>query len=426
MIDSAILEVIIGMIFIFSLLSILVTQINSLISTFFRLRARHLRDGINELVQDPILRAKIFTHPLIRLVDDQMVLPAQVISDEDAEKIAQGKVNDLSWIPEQTFVSVLINLIQVSSDKELFGALLNVVDGMPSGPDRRKLRLALNKIVNTGEGVNELREIIDAIEEPIYRDALKQALDTIDDEIGQMGLEPNSVLSLMAGLRNVKNPYFRTALETILNTSQTLDDAHEKLGIWFEEGMTRATNNFTKHMQYFSLGIGLLIAVVINVDTINIARTLWEDPTIRTALNSVVDQTDIASLEATYQEAVDRINENIGEVSPEATPDPNVDTLADITADVEASTAEIGQTVDTLLDLRLPLGWTLTDLSELQGTANYDLLASDMNNFWNLTPANPNWLGNWLVKIIGWLATMIAIAQGAPFWFSLLRKVTGR
>ena len=59
MFDSPILEVIVGMIFIYSLLSVLVTQINTVVATVLRLRARHLLEGITELVQDPILRAKL-------------------------------------------------------------------------------------------------------------------------------------------------------------------------------------------------------------------------------------------------------------------------------------------------------------------------------------------------------------------------------
>ena len=34
----------------------------------------------------------------------------------------------------------------------------------------------------------------------------------------------------------------------------------------------------------------------------------------------------------------------------------------------------------------------------------------------------PNNFGGWLIKIIGWLLTAIAISLGAPFWFDLLNK----
>ncbi len=41
-------------------------------------------------------------------------------------------------------------------------------------------------------------------------------------------------------------------------------------------------------------------------------------------------------------------------------------------------------------------------------------------------PGNsPDWLSNILKKVVGLIVTMIAVAQGAPFWFDLLQRLTG-
>jgi hypothetical protein len=429
MFDSAILEVIIGMIFIYSLLSILVTQMNSIISTVFRLRARHLREGIGDMITDDIIRAKVLTHPLIRMIEDQLVLPDQVIDEAEAKAITQSKVNDVSWIDPKTFANVLMSLIRVDSDKELFGAMLNIVDGMPSGATRRRLRLILNRLMTTGDGLEELREAIQNIPETIYRDALLEAMDEIDDEIGQLGLEPSSIVSVMAGLRNIKDIYFRTALNTILATSQSLIEAEEQIMKWFNDSMDRSTQLFAQRMQGISLAIGIVLAVFLNVDSIHIASTLWEDPTLRASVTAIVETVDIDALEAEYAEAQARIAENTSSAnaSPEATPDLNADTLDEIAADVAESAADVSQTLTQLSALSLPVGWAYEDLSQETNETIYAIKASDQTNTWNILPwGNPNWLGNLLAKIIGWGATVIAIAQGAPFWFNLLRRLTGR
>ncbi|HRL12442.1 MAG TPA: hypothetical protein PKX07_11225, partial [Aggregatilineales bacterium] len=49
---------------------------------------------------------------------------------------------------------------------------------------------------------------------------------------------------------------------------------------------------------------------------------------------------------------------------------------------------------------------------------------SSGRNLWNMTPANPEWLGVLLKKIIGLAVSAVAASQGAPFWFDLLRRLT--
>jgi hypothetical protein len=421
MLDSAILEVIIGLVFIYSLLSILVTQMNSVLASALRLRARHLRDGISKLVLDPIIQAKVLTHPLIRLVKGDLTLPDQRISDEEAAAIASGPLHGVAWINPKTFVNVLINIIRVDSDKEMFGAMLNIVDGMPATTDRRKLRLILNQIVTSGEGLDALRQTIAEIAEPVYREALTEALDQIDDEIGRLGLEPGSIISLMAGLRNVKNPYLRNALETVLATSKTLDEAEEQLANWFDEGMARSTELFKSTMWFISLVLGIIIAVVMNVDSINVARTLWEDPALRTLVADAARRADVTAL----QDQVDTANAAAqqAEDNPDATPAPTPEPTTQIRRSGEAAL----NTINTLLELRLPLGWRYMDLTGISpDDPTSQPLFNDSNNVWNFIPGNnPGWFSLVATKLVGLFLTVIAIAQGAPFWFNIMRRIAG-
>lgn len=411
-VDSAIFEVIIGMVFVFSLLSILVTQINNVIAALFKLRARHLRLSIDRMIDDPALRAKVLTHPLIRMMQGEVLLPEQRLTDEQAKEILKtSKLNNLSWIDPHTFVSVLINLIRVTSDKEIFAALLNIVDGMPATAERRKLRLVINQIMESGLGLDELRTTIHELTEPIYREALMEAMDQIDDEIGKLGLEPNTIVSLMAGLRNVKNPYLRTALETVLRTSKTLEEAEQKLMQWFDEGMGRATDTFRQNMAVISFLVGAIIAIFMNVDTINLARTLWEDPALRGLVARTAQRADVTALQSQYEQA-------------------QANTTSDTEGSVEVvqtAGAEALRTIDTLLQLRLPLGWRYTNLSGLNPDDQTSaLLFNDSNNLWNFLPGNnPSWFSLLLGKIAGLFLTVIAIMQGAPFWFNIIKRLAG-
>jgi len=381
-----------------------------------------------------MLRAKVLTHPLIRLVQGDMTVPQQRLTDEQAEKIAQGRLHYTEWINAQTFVNVLISLVRVNSDNELFGAMFNIIDGMPANQDRRKLRVLVNQLVNNGEGLQELRTAITEMQEPAYREALTEALDQIDDEIGRLGLEPNSIISLMAGLRNVKNIYLRTALDTVLSTSKTLDEAEQQLANWFDEGMARATERFKSAMMTISIIIGIIIAVVMNVDSVNIARTLWDDPALRQLVSDTARRADTTVFQQQVEEANATTNDSLTGPDATATPGAGAQTAPTPTptttplTTVQKNGQAAYKTLTSLLDLRVPLGWRYLDLSALdESDSTNAALFSDANNIWNFIPGhNASWQGMVLAKLIGLFLTVIAIAQGAPFWFSILKKLTDK
>ena len=83
-------------------------------------------------------------------------------------------------------------------------------------------------------------------------------------------------------------------------------------------------------------------------------------------------------------------------------------------------------TLKQLLDLRLPIGWTLENPGDNELVLDPALASRDdarnLAMFWPGT--NPDWFGLFLRKLIGIAITTIAVAQGAPFWFDLLRRLT--
>lgn len=53
---------------------------------------------------------------------------------------------------------------------------------------------------------------------------------------------------------------------------------------WFDDAMDRLSGWYKRRVQFFLWMFGLAIAIVFNVDAVNIARTLWNDPGLRDAL----------------------------------------------------------------------------------------------------------------------------------------------
>jgi len=80
--------------------------------------------------------------------------------------------------------------------------------------------------------------------------------------------------------------------------------------------------------------------------------------------------------------------------------------------------------------MQLPLGWEwqVVTPSLIQKSLELGLQdpRSNPRNLWNLTQINGSWFGFVIQKIVGILAATIAAAQGAPFWFDLLNRLTKR
>lgn len=134
---------------------------------------------------------------------------------------------------------------------------------------------------------------------------------------------------------------------------------------WFDDTMDRLEGAYKRWSQWWLLGIGLVIAFVLNVSAVRIVDSLWNDPTLRTAVaESAVNVTD-------------RPCPNGGaECAPEEK--------------VEKAIAELDS-------LRLPIGW---------------------GNGWSEE-------SGWFWTLLGTLVTGLAVVLGAPFWFDLLTRLAG-
>ena len=413
---AAIVEVIVGMIFLYVLLSILVTEVNSLISRATRLRARNLRKTLNGVIEDPVLQAKVYTHPLIQLVKSQPLAATQRISRDEAAKIVKGPIGPVDWIEPGTFVDVVLSTVKVESDQRVFGALLNIVAGMPPGPERRGLRLMVNRVITTGDGLADLRQSLRYVQDRRYRNAIADALNQIDEEISLVGLQPTDNIAMMASMGQVESPYFRNTLSAVVASAVSVEDTRANLETWFQRAMSRASTSYAAKMKNLSLAVALVIALAVNVDTLHIARTLWEDPVRRAQISSEANYTVQSGQLAQEVNAVELDDEEFR--ANQAESESGVE-------DVIGSGADLANRLQELQDLSLPIGWTFEDVSDFpQG----HFMRNNPNNLWNYFPDNnpDGWSTMLLGKILGIAATIISAAQGAPFWFGIVNKIIAR
>ena len=410
---AAILQVIAGVVFVFTLLSIVVTEVNSLIARATRLRAKNLRNSIDGIIEDPVIRAKVYTHPLIQLVKADPIAPSQRISREEAEKVASSSIGAVDWIDPGTFVDVVLNTIKAESDQQIFGSLLNVIDGMPAGPERRGLRVMVNRIVSTGQGMKELRKALPYVQDRRYRSALTEIVSQIDEEVSLLGMEPANNIALMAGIRQIEHPNLRKALATVMYSAESMEGARSNLETWFNNSMNRASATYAARMKLLSVGVALAFALTLNIDTVNIVRSLWEDPAQRQALSSELAYSVRSGQLESQVDGTEKLDDEFRANQADG---------ASPIEDAVGAGAEIVHQLQDIENLSLPVGWTF------QNVADQPAAQSDPNNLWNYFPENnpDGWLGLLAGKFLGIAATVIAAAQGAPFWFGIVNRILRR
>ena len=181
-----------------------------------------------------------------------------------------------------------------------------------------------------------------------------------------------TLLELRRSVANIDNANVQRVILSALDTAQgDLGRAQETIEAWYNSAMDRVSGRYKKRTQFVLLIIGMLIAMVGNVNPVRIARYLYHDKTAR----------DVVVAEA-------------GAVAK----DPSI------------SNARPDSLLARVDKLNLPMGWPqgLWKGVEVEATTT--------------APGTVDGL-NLIIAVAGWMMTALAISFGAPFWFDLLNRM---
>lgn len=119
---SVVLDVVIGLILMYLLLSLISTVINEYIASFLKLRARNLRAGIENLLDDPAIKEAMAKAPLVK-----------------AAAAVSGKQGP-SYLPSRTFALALLDAVgkqngvaKLENAKAVTGAIAQLPDSNLKG-----------------------------------------------------------------------------------------------------------------------------------------------------------------------------------------------------------------------------------------------------------------------------------------------------
>jgi hypothetical protein len=379
-----VVDVAIGMIFIYLVFSVAASRLSEFISTRLQLRYRGLLRGISGLLEgerhgrrpaDPapaggsaggsgadsvggtgdgavrLTTAAVINHPVIvglsaglggkrkpsylpsrafaTAVLDLLAPPVEAMLDD--ARLELLTMNDTPAAVRQE-VSRLLDAALVEPGKDRLGALVETMpDGMPS------------KAALAAYAADPTRPILDRVRTAVA------------------GLPPDY-------------PAKRAILRMLADAGGDADRLRDSLERWYDDAMARMGGWYKRHVQALLLALGFVLAIGFNVDTVNVAQVLWRVPAERVAVAAA---------------AGSHAGTNVGAVDT---------------------------TVRGISALNLPIGWTAPHAPA--PAAGVSRLSSD--------PRRVPWsLGSILEKVLGLGLTTVALSFGATFWFDALGKLSG-
>ncbi len=211
-----------------------------------------------------------------------------------------------------------------------------------------------------------------------------------------------------------------------------------ELGRWFDDHMDRASGEYKLKLKPKLMGIGMLVAIVLNVDSIHLMKVFMLDEPLR---NSTVAAAEAAAGSWSATEGLpDTVRYRAIMDTLATMPDGNTvrtggkDTM-DLTvvrrivsADNSTAGRDAVEVLDRLNRLKLPMGWDRAD-APLSWFTGPEAMAGKTNNpteaalLQYFDERNEPGLKQCFLWIVGILITGFSLSQGAPFWFATLLKL---
>jgi hypothetical protein len=418
MLGSSVLDIAIGIVFIYLVLSMICTTINEGIATILNKRGTNLFEGIKNLLNDPAftgLAQQVYSHGLV-----------DGISQNATDPSTPNRLP--SYMPAKTFALALLDVLGAhgviaaaqgdllsraeKADDEYRAEAAKTprddaaVQAKKDAADRAKADLAAAEAQASAAyekarqapnadpaAVAQAKRALDAAGAAVKMLAARQAaIDSSDNQNDAQRLKtasdtleaalvagrtlaaqlPDQLANFQAAVRRLPAGHTKEALFVLIDkTKREVTDAEAQVARlrqevegWFNDAMDRVGGWYKRWTQKILLIVAFLLVLVLNTDTLLLVQHLSTEKDLRASILKQAEKTQ--------------------------------------------KFEQVPKQLDTV---GLPLGWSR--------------LANDDRRFPWITKKNEDWfelVGFWLKKLLGLLLTMGAISLGAPFWVDTLSK----
>jgi hypothetical protein len=382
MFNSVFLDVVIGLAFLFCMVSLAATSVREMIEGMLKTRAVMLERGIRELLNEGADGA---TGEVTRALFDNPQI-AGLFAGGYPKALVSYWTN---WFGRWT---------SFSGPKRV-----PLFSNLPSYIPSRNFALAV------------LDHVVRGAVPPAPAAPAEPAAQTAADTAATAAID---IASIRAAIGNIENPTLKRILLTALDESaDDLDRVRQSLETWFDNSMDRVSGWYRRQTQTILFLIGLLIAALLNINAITIGQRLLVDDSWRASVVAAAAALPSpATPAATDAKAADPKAADPKATDPKAT---NPKVTGPKTADSTAGST------------KAPI--VTPDIGNLEKKLNE-------NGFMigaPLRPGNPRsfvlfgflpiticgWLIAFLAALPGYLIVAFATALGAPFWFDMLNRL---
>lgn len=298
----AILDVALGLVFVYLLLSLLCTAVTEWIAQATRLRARTLKAGIEQLLADTKFRRvteALYEHPLIA-------------------GLKHGE-RDPSYISGPLFAKAFLaqtekKLAAIGADLSA-GSFLANIDRIVEKYDQIKMEI-YRKGQIVAQRVSEAEQVLDQLRqrertlrksgatagelataehqlstgEDVSKNAKREQDDYAKEYLGYAG-----TLEQKMGKIEAEQVCYRHVAEVLKSfvtaEGATIGELEAFLARWYEQAMGRISGWYRRKVAMVALGAATAAALLFNADTIGMARNVWLDNEIRDVIRRAADST---------------------------------------------------------------------------------------------------------------------------------------
>jgi len=383
--DNLILETIIGLVFILGSFAGLVSTLTEIVSRFIGLRGEYLLRGIRTLVDGPG-DFKLGWYEILGNTGKARKMAGTASAIKPAKdaigpnranygKTALGTIDREKPADENPFITKVMAhaLIRVTADKG--SAPSEAGNDKLANKDRRKVpsyvssrsfaRAVVDLIVPNSSGVTTMTSIRDA-------------LDAKNPDQATAGQDASEIA--------IPEP-LKQALRALADESgDDIAKFRENIAHWYDDQMARVSGWYKRHVRWISLGLGVALVIALNLNVLNIARSIYTDQALR---GSVVTQATQASR------------------------------CAD--DDPAACLRRLRSELTTVRGAGLPVGWTKVPICEAK---DRHCTWFQQRGFWG-PPGRTALLqvADFVLLLFGWGLMVIALLPGARFWFDALGRL---
>jgi hypothetical protein len=391
MLGSGILNVAIGLAFIFGVTAALSSVFTEAIARFLGLRGAYLLRGLRELLDSDKMEVD-----LTKAEDDykawQKIMTGNSAGEASASGTgaAAGETTAGKTTAAETSAGDALTAEALAKIPSATGALLGSPilrsHGMTGNISSRALTLPIappGRPAPLAKGPLKSRRSLPAyISATSFADALIDML--VPNAGGQTTLDAidRSLKSLQQELP-VASPLVESLQALVANANGSIGRFRTSVESWYDNHMDRVSGWYKRRAATITLAVGAILVLLLNLNTLTIGRTLYSSSVIGTAVSSVATKTTSCPANESTQKC-----------------------LGDLQAQLSAAT-----------QAGLPIGWaTISDCAAPNIHCNW----LDQRGIFSRHGGSP-----WQVVLvlIGFLITIIALAPGARFWFDLLGKL---